>query len=312
MYFKTRTINGKQYRYAVNSVRLPDGTLKKIEVACGKKSKEEIERISEEKAKREYAQAMMRKYGADHIFTKEELEKIEIIRFDYKKIMKKLSRISLNDLFNRFTANFTYESNALEGNSLTLKNVVVVMFENISVSGKDLREIYETKNSREVVEMIFKKRFTISADSIIKMHEILMRDTDVRLGYKAIPNVILGRDIETTLPENVEGEMNNLIKWYHENKDRIHPLKIAAIFHGMFERIHPFEDGNGRVGRFLINVILVENKYPPLIIRKSQRIAYLNTLEKFDKGHKDTLERFILERFKETYKKFFEIYVRYV
>ena len=90
------------------------------------------------------------------------------------------------------------------------------------------------------------------------------------------------------------------------------PLKLAALFHGKFERIHLFEDGNGRVGRFLINVILTKNKYSPLIIRKSQRIAYLSALEAFDQGYTEKLERFLLEKFKATYKNFFEVYFKYL
>ena len=105
--------------------------------------------------------------------------------------------------------------------------------------------------------------------------------------------------------------MTNLLNWYNENRGKIPPVKLSALFHGKFEQIHPFEDGNGRVGRFLINLILIKNKYPPLIIRRSQRISYLKALENFDNGYYDTLERLILERFKETYKKFFEIYIKY-
>jgi Fic family protein len=92
----------------------------------------------------------------------------------------------------------------------------------------------------------------------------------------------------------------------------MHPIKLASIFHGKFEHIHPFEDGNGRVGRFLINIILIKNKYPPLIIRKSQRVSYLKVLESFDHKYQDALIRFLLERIKDTYRKFFEIYVKYI
>jgi Fic family protein len=215
-------------------------------------------------------------------------------------------------LFDRFTANFTYESNALEGNSLTLKDVAIILFENAILKGKDLREIYDARNSREVVDLIIKNKFTITEKDILKMHKMLIRDTGVKEGYKIVPNVILGRNINTSAPENVKEDMDKLIKWYESNKKHIHPLKLAALFHGKFEQIHPFEDGNGRVGRFLINVILINNKYPPLIIRKTQRLSYLQALQNFDNKHTDTLERFILEKFKDTFNKFFEIYVKYI
>jgi Fic family protein len=312
MYFKNRNISGKIYKYAVRAVRAIDGKVKHLEIIYKKQNKTELENTFNKKEKKENLKIMLSNFKTNHIFTEEEFEKIEDIRVNYRRIMKRLSKASRGDLFDRFTANFTYESNALEGNSLTLKDVVIVMFENASIKAKDLREIYETRNSRKVVETINKNKFDISHKSIIKMHKMLVKDIEIQIGYKKVPNAILGRELKTALPENVKGEMDSLIKWYDKNKEKIHPIELAALFHGKFEQIHPFEDGNGRVGRFLINVILVGRKYPPLIIRKSQRIAYLKALENFDNKHSDTLRRFVLERFKETYRKFFEIYAKYV
>ena len=186
------------------------------------------------------------------------------------------------------------------------------MFENTTIKGKDLREIYETRNSRKVIEQIMQNKFSVCSEDIIKIHKLLVKDINIQAGYKKFPNEIIGRNIKTAPPEKVQKEMNNLINWYTKNKEKIHPLELAALFHGKLEQIHPFEDGNGRVGRFLINIILVNNKYPPLIIRKSQRISYLKALENFDHNHTDTLRRFMLEKFKETYKKFFDVYVKYV
>lgn len=313
MYFKVKNIKGKKYKYAVKSVRLPNGKIISLEKIYNNESKRELNKLFEEKEKTENIKYILSKIKPDHIFTREQIEKIESIKFNYKKIIKKLSKQSLKDLLDRFIANFTYESNALEGNSLTLKDVAIVMFENVSIKGKDLREIYETRNSRKVVEFIFKNKFDISHADIIKIHKMLVKDINIKQGYKKIPNFIVGREnLKTSSPEKVYQDMNDLIKWYHSNKDKIHPLKLVSLFHGKFEHIHPFEDGNGRVGRFLINTILIKNKYPPLIIRKSQRIAYLKALSNFDNKYPDSLERFILEKFKDTYEKFFEIYVKYI
>lgn len=312
MYFKNKTINGKKYLYAVRSIRLPNGKVKTLERRFKGEKKKEIEGILEKMLVKEHLSYMLKNFKIDSIFTKEQFKKIEQIRADYAKILRKLPKNSFKDLLDRFTANFTYESNALEGNSLTLKDVAIVMFENASIRGKDLREIYETRNSRKIVEMIFKGKFKLTHDAIIKMHKMLVKEVGINTGYKKFPNFIVGKKVKITPPEKVHKEMEHLLNWIRENPDRLHPIKLAALFHGKFETIHPFEDGNGRVGRFLINVILIQNKYPPLIIRKSQRISYLSALEKFDSRHPDTLERFLLERFKDTFKKFFEIYVKYV
>lgn len=312
MYFKKKIVKGKKYKYAVKSIRFLNGRVVSLEKIYNGEAKKKIEKELDRKEKEYYVKYMLDNFKPDYILKKEEFIKIEEIRANYRKILKKLSKTSLKDLLDRFTANFTYESNALEGNSLTLKDVAIIMFENVSIRGKNLREIYETRNSRKVVEMIIKNKFSVTHKDIIKMHKMLVKDTGISIGYKKFPNEIVGKKIKTAPPEKVYEEMDNLIKWYNTEKLNIHPLKIASLFHGKFEEIHPFEDGNGRVGRFLINVILIENKYPPIIIRKSQRLAYLNALEKFDNNYQDTLIRFILEKFKETYKKFFEIYIKYL
>jgi len=312
VYFKEKKIKNRRYKYAVKSIRLPNGKIIALEKIFNKESKKELGKIFREKEKKEYIKYMLKNFKTDYIFDEKEFEKIENIRLNYKKILKKLTKVSLRGLLDRFTANFTYESNALEGNSLTLKDVAIVMFENASIKDKDLREIYETRNSRKVVEMINKNKFSISHEGIIKMHKILVRDIGIQTGYKKIPNILIGKRIKTTPPEKVYEEMDRLINEYHANKEKIHPIELAAILHGKFEQIHPFEDGNGRVGRFLINIILTNNKYPPLIIRKSQRLKYLKALESFDNKHPELLKRLVLRRFKDTYKKFFEIYVKYV
>lgn len=312
MYFKKKKIKGRIYTYAVKSIRLPDGKHVSLEKLYKHEPREELEKFFVAREKHEAIKQALSMFKTDSILTKETIGKVEEARVAYRKIIRRLTKTSLRDLFDRFTANFTYESNALEGNSLTLKDVAIVMFENASIKGKDLREIYETRNSRKVVDLIIRNKLSVSHKDILKMHSLLVKDLGIQAGYKTVPNIILGKNVTTTPPEKVHTAMDSLISWYDENKGKLHPLTLAAIFHGKFEQIHPFEDGNGRVGRFMINVILVKNKYPPLIIRNSQRLSYLAALEKFDQRHNDTLLRFIIEKYLETYKKFFEVYVRYV
>ena len=312
MHNKIKKIGGHEYSYRVKSVRLPDGKVVSLEKRTGTESPQEMESFFREKEIQENYKYVLRHFGKDYIFDERALQSVEEAKVGYRLILRKLTPTSLKDLWNRFTANFTYESNALEGNSLTLKDVSLVMFENVALSHKDLREIYETKNSREVVELIQKNKFSLTQPDIIKMHKILVKDLGVQTGYKKFPNIILGKMMKTVPPEKVPAEMDKLLQWYEEKKLSIHPLKLAALFHGKFEQIHPFEDGNGRVGRFLINLILIKSKYPPLIIRRTQRISYLKALEAFDHNHNETLQRFILDKFKETYSKFFQIYIKYV
>ena len=112
-------------------------------------------------------------------------------------------------------------------------------------------------------------------------------------------------------PRVLKEEMQKLLSWY-ESSQAIHPLQRAALFHGKLEKIHPFEDGNGRVGRLLINLMLLTEDYPPLIIRKTQRVSYFHALDAFDRGHADNFYYFLMEKYKDTSEKFFKIYVKYL
>jgi Fic family protein len=312
VYFTEKKIKGKKYLYAVLSIRLSNGKVTKISKLV--KSKEltpELKEYFDFREKELLGKEGVETYKMDSIFTEEEIKKIEATRQEYKKILKRLTKNQLKDLFDRFTANFTYESNAIEGNSLTLKDVAMVLFENKIIKGKDLREIYETRNSRAVIELILENKFKPIEGDLIKMHKMLVKDMEIQEGYKKIPNYLVGRKVETVLPGDVPTEMKALFNWLVKEKN-MHPIKKAALLHGKFEKIHPFDDGNGRVGRFLINVILINAGYAPLIIRKSQRIAYLKALEDFDNGYTRNLERFMLEKYKNTFKNFFQIYAKYL
>ncbi|MBU2099918.1 Fic family protein [Candidatus Micrarchaeota archaeon] len=312
VYFSEKKIKGKKYLYAVHSVRLENGKIVKINKRVEtKKITPELKKYFEEKESEARFKEAISRYETNLVFTSGQIAKIEKTKQEYKKIVSKLTKKQLQDLFDRFTVNFTYESNALEGNSLTLKDVSIILFDKIVPKDKDLREVFETRNSRKVIDLILKKKFKVREKDIKKIHEMLVKDMEIETGYKKIPNFLLGRRVETISPEKVRKEMEKLLKWFNEEK-KMHPIQKAAVFHGKFEKIHPFEDGNGRVGRFLINIGLINQGYAPLIIRKSQRIAYLKCLEDFDNGYTTNLERFILEKYKKTFEKFFEIYMKYL
>lgn len=312
---KTKIIAGRKYKYAEYSFRLPDGSVKKLSKLVKSESEAkstETASYFKEKETEAYQNYALSLYKTDVVFSKDTIMQIEAMRVEYRHILRKLTKAQLKDVIGRFTINFTYESNAIEGNSLTLKDVTFVIRENILPKGKDLREVYETRNTREANELLFRHGIKITIKDILSLHRTLVKETGVASGFKQVPNFLWMRNLETAPPEKVEEEMNALVNWYSESKGRLHPLKTAAEFHSRFERIHPFEDGNGRTGRILINAILLENRYPPLIIRKTTRRAYFSALEAYDGGYKLKFERFLLEKFKDTFNKFFKMYVRYL
>src|SRR3989344_5220065 len=116
MHFKDRKINERNYRYIVKTIRLPNSKVVTLEKIHKGETKKELEKIFEEKEIKENTRYMLKNYKTDHIYTKKEFAKIEFIKFNYRRIQKKLTQTSKKDLLDKFTANFTYESNALEGN----------------------------------------------------------------------------------------------------------------------------------------------------------------------------------------------------
>jgi len=114
------------------------------------------------------------------------------------------------------------------------------------------------------------------------MHSGLVENIDARKGYRKEDIRVFKSHFDATPGPYVLADMKLLLKWYNENKGKLHPLVLAAIFHHKFEKIHPFMDGNGRTGRMIMNYILMMAEYPSLILHKRSRIEYLNVLKKAD------------------------------
>ncbi|MDP3733636.1 MAG: Fic family protein [Nanoarchaeota archaeon] len=322
VFIQERKAKGEVYLYIDKSIRIGK-KVHKISRFLGKKSEVSPEKIKMEKKKFALeidtkivlllvAEAKKRYPSFEFPLTIEEIKKIEEMNLQYKEIRRSLNKKDWEDVKKRFVANFVFESNALEGNSLTLKNFSEIVFENKIIASADLREVYDAKNSYDVFSKLFDSKKEISGEFIIELHKKLMKNVDQRVGYKKLPNIILGRAITLTAPENVSQEMKNLLKWYQEKENKIYPLELAFKFHHKFEQIHPFADGNGRVGRMLLNHILIRKGYYPIIIRNNHRNKYINALQSADLNRYILLIRFGIEKAKETYRKFFEVYYQYI
>src|SRR3989344_2011393 len=321
VFIQKRKAKGEVYLYLDKSIRIGK-KVHKISKFLGKKSGISPEQI--EKEKKKFALELdkkivsflvadaKKKYSLDFPLTIEEIKKIEEMNLKYKEIRRALNKKDWEDVKKRFVANFVFESNALEGNSLTLKNFSEIVFENKIVASADLREVYDAKNSYEIFSKLFDSKKEITEEFIIELHKKLMKNVDERVGYKKLPNIILGRAITLTAPENVSREIKNLLKWYWETENKVYPLELAFRFHHKFEQIHPFADGNGRVGRMLLNHILIRKGYYHIIIRNTHRNKYIKALQSADTDRYIPLLRFGIEKAKETYRKFFEVYYQYL
>lgn len=195
----------------------------------------------------------------------------------------------LRNLEEWFRVELTYTSNALEGNTLSRRETALVIEKGLTVGGKTLVEHLEAKNHAEaldtVYELVHKKRKQISEDDILKLHSLILKNIEDEYAgrYRPIPVRISGSAVVLPNPRKVPDLMHDYIEWLAHNT-MLHPVALATEAHYRLVTIHPFVDGNGRTARLVMNLILMMHGYPPAIIRKSERLAYLNALEKAQLG----------------------------
>lgn len=201
-----------------------------------------------------------------------------------------------------FQIEMTYNSNAIEGNSLTLKETAWVIQEGITIKGKPLKDHLEAKNQKEALEFLYelidsKKKNTISERLIREVHHLVVKEADADIAGKYREGNVIITGADHTPPEgfNVPSEMQSLIKWIGANKNKLHPVELAAMVHHKLAYIHPFWDGNGRISRIIMNVFIMQVGFPMAIILKNDRKRYYRVLSEADKGEYSPFCEFIAQ-----------------
>lgn len=211
------------------------------------------------------------------------LENIEACKLHWNNVFKQLDNQTKKEILKNFLIEFAFNTASIEGNTITLKETQKLLMENLTPKNRTLREIYDLQNTEKVFFELFDSDTKLSHELICSVHDKLLENIDTRKGYRTTDVKILKMNFKSTPAPYVITDMNLLTEWYNKNKNTLHPLILAVIFHHKFEKIHPFMDGNGRTGRMLMNYILVNRGYPPLIIRKKNRTEYLGKLNKADR-----------------------------
>jgi Fic family protein len=214
------------------------------------------------------------------------------ITYDFSKIdeMKKkidqyrpFSKRLADSLRDKLIIEWTYNSNAIEGNTLTLSETKVVL-EGITIGGKSIVEHLEAINHREAIlflEELIESNESLSEWNIKSIHGLILKEIDNQnAGKYRTENVVIGGAIHIP-PKYYEIDllMQNLIREYREEWQVFNPVVRATLLHGEFVKIHPFIDGNGRTSRLLLNFELMKNGYRPIIIKKENRSRYYEVLD---------------------------------
>jgi Fic family protein len=264
------------------------------------------------------------------------LKKIDLIKSEIDS-HRPLAKPTLNSIRDYYRIGLTYTSNALEGNTLTESETKVVIEDGLTIEGKPLRDHIEAIGHGKAYDFLYDtvsmsswplgqdlecaKQTTTSCEgrapdllfsecSIKKLHALFYSGIDQKEAgnYRTSQVAITGSAYKLAKPEEIDGLMKNFVESFGQNKSGDHPVIHAAKVHKEFVFIHPFIDGNGRVARLLMNLVLMQAGYPITLIPTISRPAYIRSLEK---AHTDDCHfiTFIAQAVLETSKDFVRLFI---
>ncbi len=189
----------------------------------------------------------------------------------------------------KFTQLFTYNTNAIEGSVISAVEVAGILEKNKLPDDKPEYDVSETYGVAEAVEYIRETGEHISLELIKSIHRIVFTGSKSfagRFRSKGVEVAVVdsaGRVVHRGAPSRSIVELlSEIVMWYNKNKDKYSPIVLAGVVHNQFENVHPFQDGNGRVGRLLLNNILLKHDMPPVNIEFKNRVEYYRSLQEYE------------------------------
>lgn len=301
VYHEIRIEKGKKKNYLVYNIRENGKWIKKSKfLGYGNISKENINKL-----KGEFEIELITDIYSDNL-TKEQIIEIEKLKQIYNKNIKKLSKEEFKIFEKSFFTELTYNSNAIEGSSLSLEETNLVINEGLVPKGKTLREINEAKNHIEALNFINNYKGDLNEVFILKLHSIILKNISENFAgrYRETSVRIFGSDAKFPDASKVPQLVKNLIYWYKLNKNKIHQFELAIIFSNKLVSIHPFIDGNGRVSRLIMNFLLKKRNYPWINIYMKQRFDYLKAVRQANDEDFKSILIFCIKTLRENMKGF--------
>ena len=214
-----------------------------------------------------------------------------------EKLKQKLNKLrpfnneELQRLNEEFMIEYTYDSNAIEGSTLTLEETALVLKENITIAEKPLNYHLSAighKDAYYYIENLIKEKKELDEAEILNIHSLVLIDRPEAKGkYRNVPVRILGTNAKPSEPYLIKPQIENLLNWY--NQIKIDIIEKIALFHLKFENIHPFLDGNGRIGRLILNFELMKQGFPPINIKYKDRRRYYDAFKAYNETEDSSL-----------------------
>ena len=284
---KKKLLKGKIYYYLEHSIRKGKRVQKK-EKYLGRKIPSNIAEI-----KKEFVDEIKEEWYVD----------IDKIKQNFSKEQKTIPRSIKEKEMQNFATRFTYDTQRIEGSTLTRRETTDLLEKGIAPKNKPMKDVQEAESHRDLFYEILKFKKELTLQVVLDWHWNLFNKTkpDIAGEIRKYQVGISGSKFMPPSPVEVYPMLTEFFKWYRKNKDKLHPIELAALAHLRFVTIHPFGDGNGRITRLVMNFILNRKKYPMLDIPYERRNSYYNALERSQvkKDEKIFLKWFVRQYVKE-------------
>ncbi|MDE1856850.1 MAG: Fic family protein [Candidatus Micrarchaeota archaeon] len=194
-----------------------------------------------------------------------------------------------------FLVRYTYNTNAIEGNKLTLRQTALVLSDRVAPEGVRTDDVIEALNAVDAWNFIKSYKNRLNKKFVCKLQYELTKHTSCRIqgGYRDTDVRISGSKHMPPSPQDVPELLDELFKEFYKQRGKLHPLELAALLHNRFVNIHPFTDGNGRTARLLMNLVLLRSKFPPVIVEVANKEKYYNSIEAADRGDQKPFAVFV-------------------
>ena len=303
MHLEIREKSGIKKYYLAHSFRIGD-KVRKVRVYLGADLSSEELSLKRKQAEVEIKERLKERLAiCDPYVTA--LSPSDLKELETLEARGNLRVLHLSELdWERFKEAFTYDTNAIEGSQVEANEVAEILRKRKWPDDKSKEDISETYGVAEAVDYIRRTNDHVSLKLIKALHEIVFRNSKPfagkfrELGIEVIIADADGNVVHRGAPSHQVTELlRGLVRWYNRNKEKYPPLVLAAVVHNQFEKIHPFQDGNGRVGRLLLNNVLLKHNLPPLNIELRNRSEYYAALQAYENDHniRPTLELMLKE-----------------
>ncbi len=264
---RKKTVKEQAYYYLEHSYREGKKVQKK-ELYLGNKIPKNIEEIKTK--------------FLDGIYKEKWYSDADRIKKNFSKEQRTIPKSVKEKELQAFVTRFTYDTQKIEGSTLTRRETADLLERGITPASKPLRDVKEAEAHRDLFYEILKERKDLSLQMILEWHWKLFHQTkkDIAGKIRKYQVAIGGSKFMPPSPVEVYPMLTELFKWYNKNKNKLHPVELAAVAHLKFVTIHPFGDGNGRVSRLIMNFILNKKEYPMMDITYEGRNSYYNSLER--------------------------------